>query len=86
MDQKNILLLFLVGDLPTYMIIVELKAENPNTFCNKPNYWGISSTNVTFMLFINVSKGKVLLILCRCSCNSPSYDETMLLHSKIFVT
>ena len=34
MDEKNMPFSFLVGDLPTYKLIVELKAENPDKFKN----------------------------------------------------
>lgn len=34
MEQKNIPFTFLVGDLPTYKMIVQLKSENPNLFTN----------------------------------------------------
>ena len=49
MHEKNIPFTFLVGDMPTYKIIAQLKAENPELFDNITPIVGAFHQQMSYM-------------------------------------
>ena len=64
-EEKITSFAFLTGDMPTYKLITELKADNPNIFANIIPIIGASHQQMSFMPSTNGSVGEVLLLVLK---------------------